>query len=61
MVLQCLIKSGGIPSLPEALTEAKLSMALLGSSTNSSESSSSMVGRHSVASRAVGDTVFYLK
>ena len=51
----------GIPSLPGALPDAKLSMALLSSFTNGSESNSSMVGRHSVASRAVGDTVFYLK
>ena len=61
MVLQCLINSGGIPSLPGALPEAKLSMALLRYFTKGSESSSSMVGRHSVASRAAGDTVFYLE
>ena len=46
VVLQCLIKSVGIPSLPGALPEAKLSMALLSSSTGGSESNSSMVGRH---------------
>ena len=44
--LQCLIKSEGLPSLPGALSEAKLSMALLSSSTDSSEFNSSMVGRH---------------
>ena len=60
VVLRCLIKSGGIPSLPGALPEAKLSMALLSSSTNGSESSS-MVGRHSMAFRAAGDTVFSLE
>ena len=52
MVLQCLIKSGGIPSLHGALPEAKLSMALLSSSTNGSESNSSMVSRQSMTSRA---------
>ena len=36
----------GIPSLPDA----KLSMALLSSSTDGSESNSSMVGRHSITS-----------
>ena len=35
VILQCLVKSGGIPSLPEV----KLSMALLSTSTNGSESS----------------------
>ena len=49
VVLQCLIKSGGIPSLPGALIEAKLSMTLMSYSTNGSESNSSMVGRHSMA------------
>ena len=48
VVLQCLINSGGIPSLPGALPEAKLSMALLSSSTDGSESNSSMIGRHSM-------------
>ena len=57
VVLQCLIKSGGIPSLPGALP----SMALLSSSTNGSESNSSMVGRHSMTSRAAGDTVSSLE
>ena len=33
-------------------------MALLSSSTNGYESSSSVVGRHLMASRAAGDTVF---
>ena len=62
VVLQCLIKSGGIPSLPGALPKATLSMALLSSSTDGSESNSSMVGRHSMTSRAVlGDTVFSLE
>ena len=36
VVLQCLIKLGGIPSLPGALTDAKLSKALLSSSTDGS-------------------------
>ena len=61
VVLQCLIKSGGIPSLPGALPEAKLSLALLSSSTNGSESNSSMMGRQSMTSRAAGDTVFSLE
>ena len=61
VVLPCLIKSGGIPSLFGALPEAKLSMALLSSSTDGSESSSSMVGMHSMTSRAAGDTVFSLE
>ena len=52
-----LIKSVGIPSLHGALPEAKLSMALLSSSTDGSESYSSMVGGHSIASRAAGDSV----
>ena len=51
----------GIPLLPGGLPEAKRSMALLNYSTNGSESSSSMVGRHSMASRATGDTAFYLE
>ena len=51
----------GITSLHGALLEAKLSMALLSSSTNGSESSSSMVGRHSMASRAAADTVLPLE
>ena len=41
-----------IPSLHGASLESKLSMALLSSSTNGSESNSAMVGRHSMASRA---------
>ena len=56
VVLQCLI-----PSLLSALPEAKLSMALLSSSTDGSESNSSMVGRHSMTSRAAGVTVFSLE
>ena len=49
----------GIPSLPGALPEAKLSMALLSYSTDGSDQSNSyMVGRHSMTSRAAGDTVF---
>ena len=60
VVLQCLINSGAILSLPGALPDAKLSMTLLSSSTDGSESNSSMVGRHSMTSRAVGDKVFYL-
>ena len=51
----------GIPSLPGALPEAKLSIALLGYSTNGSESSSPVVSRHSMACRAAGDTVFSLE
>ena len=51
----------GNPIIAWGLPEAKLSMALLSSSTNGSESSSSMVGRHSVASRDAGDTAFYLE
>ena len=60
VVLKCLIKSGGIPSLPGALPEAKLSMALLSSSIGGSESNSCMVGRQSMSSRAAGDNVFSL-
>ena len=52
VVLQCLIKSGGIPSLPGASPDAKLSIALFSYSFDGSESNSSMVGRHSVRSRA---------
>ena len=36
-------------------------MALMSYATNDSESNSSMVGRHSMASRAAGDTVFSLE
>ena len=61
VVLECLINSGGIPSLPGALPEAKLSMALLSSSTGGSETNSSMVGRHSMTFLAAGDTVFSLE
>ena len=50
VVLQCLVKSGAIPSLPGDLPEANLSMALLSSSTDGSESNSSMVGRLSMTS-----------
>ena len=53
--------SRGIPSLSGAWPEAKLSMALLSYSTNGPESNSSMVGRHSMTSRAAGDTVFFLE
>ena len=60
-VLQCLIKSGGIPSLHGAVREAKLSVALLRSSTNGSKSTSSMVDRQSMTSRAAGYTVFSLE
>ena len=52
---------GGFPSLPGALPEAKLSMALLSSSKVGSLSSSSMVGKHSTTSRAEGDTMFSLE
>ena len=51
----------GIPSLPGALPDAKLSMALLSSFTDGSESNSSMVGRHLIISRVAGDTVFSLE
>ena len=51
----------GIPSLPGALPEANLSMALLSYFTKGSESSSSMVGRQSMASMAAGDTAFSLE
>ena len=51
----------GIPTLPGALSEAKLSMALLSSSTDGSESNSSTVGRQSMTSRAAGDTVVSLE
>ena len=61
VVLQCLIKTWVIPSLPGALPAAKLPMALLSSSTDGSESNSSMVSRHSITSRAAGDTVFSLE
>ena len=49
---------GGVPSLSGALP---VSMALLSSSTDGSESSSSMVGMHSMTSRAAGETVFSLE
>ena len=49
----------GNPSWHVALPEAKLSMALLSSSTNGSKSS--MMGRHSMASMAAGDMVFSLE
>ena len=48
----------GIPQLPGALPDAKLSTALLSSTTDSSESNSSIVGRHSMTFRAAEDTVF---
>ena len=59
--VRCLIKSGEIPSLPGALPDAMLAMALLSSSTDDSESNSSMVGRHSITSRVAGGTVFALE
>ena len=61
VVLQCLIKLEGIPSLHGALPDAKRSMALLSSSTDGSESNSPVVGRQSMTSRAAGDTVFSLE
>ena len=61
VVLECLVNSGGFPSLPKALPDANLSMALLSSSTDGSESNSSVVGRHSMTSRAAGDTLFSLE
>ena len=48
VVLQCLIRSREIPSMPGALPEAKLSITLLIASTDGPESNSSMVGRHAV-------------
>ena len=51
----------GIPSLPGALPESKLSMALLSSSTEGSDSNSSMVGRPSMTSMAAVDTAFSLE
>ena len=57
--LQCLISNQGY-LIAWGLPEAKLSMALLRSSTDGSESNSTIVGRHSndsMASRAAGDTV----
>ena len=59
--VNCLINSGGTPSLLGALPEVRLSMALLSSSTDGSESNSYMAGRHSMPSRAAGDTVFSLE
>ena len=50
-----------IPSLHGALPDVNLSMALLSSSTDGSESNSSMVDRHSMISRAAGETVFSLE
>ena len=61
MVLQCFIMSGGIPSLPGALPEVKLSMALLRSSIVGSASSSVVVDRQSTASRGEGDTMFCIE
>ena len=51
VVLQCLINSRGIPLLPGALPEAKLSMASLITSIDGSESNPSMVSRQSMTSR----------
>lgn len=50
-----------MPLLPGALPEAKLSVALLSSSTVGSEYSSTMTGKHSMAASAVGDTMFSLE
>ena len=61
VVLQCLIKAGGIPSSPVALSDAKLSMALPNSSTDGSESNASMVGKHLMASRDAGYTMVSLE
>ena len=51
----------GNPITPGAMSEAKLSMTLLSYSTDGSDSNSSMVGRHLMASRGAGDTVFDLE
>ena len=51
VVLQCLIKSGRIPSLPGALPDAKLWLVLLSSSTDGSESNSSGQGGHRTLSQ----------
>ena len=61
VVLQCLMRSGGILSLPGALPVAKMSMTLLSSSMVGSTSSSSMIGMHLIAPRAEGVTVFSLE
>ena len=58
VVLQCLIRSGGIPSLPGAFLEAKLLIALLSSSIMGSLSRSPMTGRHFMLSRAEVVTTF---
>ena len=60
MVLKCLIKSDGMPSLSGALPEDRLSMALLSSSVVGSASSSSIVGSCSIVSRAAGVMMFCL-
>lgn len=53
MVLQCRIKSEAIPSLPAALPQVKLSIALLRSSSVRSASNYSMVGGGSMTYSAV--------
>ena len=50
--MQRLMRSGGMPSVPGALPQAKLSIALLSSSSVGSASKSSMIGRGSMASNA---------
>ena len=57
----CVGGGGGVPSLPGALPETKMSMALLSSSKVGSVSGFSMVGRHSTASRAEGETMFSME
>ena len=60
MVLQCLIRFGGILSLPGALSAAEESIALLNSSMVGSASNSSITDMRSMASRAAGATVLSL-
>ena len=50
-----------MPSIPGALPQAKLLIALLSSASVGSASSSSMMGRGSMASRAEATTVFSLE
>ena len=61
VVLHCLAKSGESHHCLAGLPEAKLPMALLSSSTNGSESNSSMMGRQLMTSMAAEDTVFSLE
>lgn len=61
MMLQCLLRSGKIPSIFRSYAAGEAVDVLLSSSSADSVSSSSMLGRISMVSSAVVTTLFFLE